>query len=129
MEHVVEPNKTERVAVWDMLFIASIVVAGLGGFVLMTELTLMQEDAETVAEAAGRDLCVLVDGNGVAVNRAYVDSGEPCPVSDGWHTAERIANGDLVVPRDMYWVALLTVMLLFGIAGLVVSYKFMEPGR
>lgn len=99
---------------WMAIFIASLTVALLGGGLLVLEHTLAHHYAVTAAEADGRDLCVLLDGHGINVNRAFVDAGEPCPASDGWHTAERTANGDLVVPTDMRLVVLFATMLLSG---------------
>lgn len=99
---------------WLLIFGISLLVAILGGGLLVLEHSLAHHYTVIAAEADGRDLCVLLDGHGTNVNRAFVDAGEPCPASDGWHTAERTANGDLAVPTDMRLVALFAAMLLFG---------------
>ena len=108
---------------WLLIFAISLLAAILGGGLLVLEHSLAHHYAVIAAEADGRDMCVLLDGHGASVSRAFVDAGEPCPASDGWHTAERTANGDIAVPADMRRVALFAAMLLSGAPVAVIATR------
>lgn len=100
---------------WLIVFTISVVMACLGFGLLMVEYAIVHHYTVITTEADGRDLCVLLDGHGVSVNRAFVDASEPCPVSDGWHTAERTTNSDLAAPVNMHLIVFFVVMILIGV--------------
>ena len=107
------------------LFVVSFSVGAIGGLLLLAEFSEFQHYNKTVVEADGRDMCVLVDRGGKAVDRTFVGTGEPCPDPGGWHTAERTANGDLpTAPIDEGRAALFAAMLLIGLpTSMVAAWK------
>ena len=104
-----------------MLGVISIVVAMSGLVFLVVDLIEMQRDAALITEADGRDLCVLFDGKGDKLSRAFVEMGEPCPLAtDDWHTVERTSYSDLnqfIMPSPVS-----VVLLLGGFTGFVTLF-------
>lgn len=104
------------------LFVVLFAVGCIGGLLLLAEFSEFHYYNKTVVEADGRDMCVLVDRGGKAVDRAFVHASEQCPDPGGWHTVERTANGDLpTAPVDEGRAALFAAMLLIGLPTSMVS--------
>lgn len=107
------------------LALAAVAIAGVFGASLLLVLAVAWHDAAAVADiAAGRDMCVLLDGVGSEASRVFVGAAEPCPDPGEWYAVERVANGDLNgYGVEMHLVALGAALLCSGIAGVVILLR------
>lgn len=110
---------TETLALTVLLFAAI-----FGGVALAVLADDWHGAAAVVDTAAGRDMCVLLDGKGSEASRVFVDAVKPCPDPGEWHAVERVANGDLTGRGvGAHWVVIAAVVFCAGTIGSVIILR------